>query len=304
METIRLLLGANDRYAMPMTVAAHSALVHIDPSHDVELYIVDDNISYGNRKTAELVLKRAHPRARLIWREADLEFASQINFGHYSAASLIRIMLPSIFNFDVTRVLYLDSDLIVNDDISSLWKIDLKDKAIWAVQNGSDDEFHNLITRKFPMIGDILGARYFNSGVLLVNLPEWRKQMITERTLDFLGKHSRDLSFPDQDALNAVVLNDWGRLPARWNKQVIRLGEPDLESISTPGILHFTSYKPWSPDYTWRGNMHFHLAYLRSGWEPRHLALLSVLRLGSRQLIARSKKSFTRRVRKTLGLDM
>ena len=77
-----------------------------------------------------------------------------------------------------------------------------------------------------------------------MNLREWRRQSITDRTIELLQIHHEKLSFPDQDALNLVARGHWGRLPSRWNKQVIRLGQPESAPANEPGILHYSSFKP------------------------------------------------------------
>lgn len=296
MDRIILLLGANDAYAMPMTVAAYSALSRIDPSREVELHVQDDGISDVNRARAERILTRAHPRAILSWRKAQLADFMDVNVGQYSMASIIRLMMPYLFGPEVGRVLYIDSDLIVEDDVSPLFDMDLGDHPIWAVQNGAPDDFNNIIRQKFPDTEAPDDAIYFNSGVLLVNLPQWRARKVTERTLDFLRQHSDKLSFPDQDALNAVTAGRWGRLPARWNKQIIRLGQPECAPLSERGILHYTSYKPWTPSYSWPGNGRFHREYIRSGWTTGPSAWLSVGRLLVSQFYSRNRVRLMRRL--------
>lgn len=286
--TLHILLAANDKYAMPMSVAAHSAASRVPHDYTVEINIIDDEISETNAERALRVLRNAHPHGIVSWRKLDLAQFSNVNARQYSKASLIRLLAPNLFGEGVDRVLYLDSDLVVEADISVLWDIDLGDKAVWAVQNGDNSDFSALIDRL--QLGGTAAAdgRYFNSGVLLINLGEWRRQQITERTIDFLLTHNEKLSFPDQDALNAIINGNWGRLPPRWNKQIIRLGQPESAPMSEPGILHYSSYKPWDPKYAWPGSAVFHSAYIRSGWEPGIAGRSTALRLSVAQFIAKN----------------
>lgn len=295
---IKILVGANDSYAMPMTVAVHSALRHIGAGHRVHVHVLDGGISDFNKGRTLRTVLGAYPSVKVFWENVNLSKFSSINVRHYSAASLIRLLVPDIFGKEVSRVLYLDSDLIVEADLSELWGIDLAEKALWATQNGDDSEFDNLIRSKFPEIEAPEGARYFNSGVLLINLPEWRRQRISERALDILNKHSSRLSFPDQDALNAVVAGNWGRLPSRWNTQIIRLGQPESALLRERGILHYTSYKPWVPSYSWPAGHRFHRAYLRTGWESASAARKTVMRLSILQFLHRTRA----RIRNRIGI--
>lgn len=270
---IRILLGADDAYVKPMTIAAHSALRHLRSDRTVEVHLIDGGISATNRQRVVHCLEAVHPKARAIWRHADLSAFDNINVRRYSAASMIRLLIPHLFDQDVDRVLYIDSDVIVDGDIAELWDMDLGDVPVWAVQNGAEFEFDRL-SETFEEISVPSGARYFNSGVLLMNLNVWRKKKISERVVDFMIRHNDRLSFPDQDALNAVVAGDWGRLPPRWNKQVIRLGRPEAAQFDEPGILHFTTHKPWRRIYPWKGKLRFQAAYLRSSWDPIPKALI------------------------------
>ncbi len=58
---------------------------------------------------------------------------------------------------------------------------------------------------------------YMNSGVLLINLDEWRRCELAGKWSDFLAGHK--LKFPDQDSLNRHVSGNFVRLDARWNAQ-------------------------------------------------------------------------------------
>lgn len=295
-EPVRLLLGANDAYAMPLTVAAHSALRHLSRDREVQVCIMADHITPANRSRICAALERAHPRVSILWKDAELAEFDGLEVGHYSLASVARLLAPQVFGPEVGRVLYLDSDLTVEADVAPLWDLDLGDTAIWAVQNGDAGEFMACVGSKFPEVAAPPDAVYFNSGVLLINLPAWRSQQVSERTFAFMRRHGGALSFPDQDALNAVAAGDWGRLPPRWNKQVIRLGQPEAAPRADPGIIHYSAFKPWSPDYTWPCGMVFHRAYLHSGWDGRVTALRRFAGLAGGQFLRRNLARVGRRL--------
>jgi lipopolysaccharide biosynthesis glycosyltransferase len=302
METIRIMVACNEAYAMPMTIAAHSALSHIDPDRPVEIHIIEDGVTPESRARSQRSLQRAHPLVTVVWRKADLTDMSGVNYRHYSAASLIRILMPRLFDETVQKVLYIDSDVVVTGNVGTLFDMDLTGKAIWAVQDGADEEFENRIGKKFPWMNAPVDARYFNSGVLMVNLVEWRRSEFTERVLDFLQKHDEELSFPDQDALNAIALGDWGRLPSSWNQQPIFFNWKTSWRLNEPGLIHYTCCKPWDSDYTWSGKRQYHKAYLASGWDNGPTAWSKVLRLYSRQVFLQSKERAIRLTRRALGL--
>jgi lipopolysaccharide biosynthesis glycosyltransferase len=89
---------------------------------------------------------------------------------------------------------------------------------------------------------------YFNAGVLLIDLPRWRKERISERTLDYLARHPLS-PFSDQDALNVACDGLWKRLDLRWNFQNhYETSISDMGPMEKPAVVHFvTSLKPWKP---------------------------------------------------------
>lgn len=301
MTTLHVMMCANDGYAMPLTVAAHSLLHHADRGVRIELHVVTDGFSPDNTARAERCLRAAHPQVEIVWHRKDPRAFEGIRVGRYSVAALFRLLLPELFPTDIDRVLYLDCDIVVERDISELWRLDLGDKAVWAVQNGTDDDLQNYVLSKFPEIQAGPEARYFNSGVILVNMAEWRRQRVSERTRDFLQQHSDRLIFPDQDALNAVLAGHWGSLHPHWNKQILRAHQPEQAAFDDPGILHYTSRKPWTPEYMQRAKWAWHRAYLRSGWDRGAAGYATMARLFGGQLWRHSSHRVGGRVRRLLG---
>ena len=175
---------------------------------------------------------------------------------HVSAPMWFRIDLPELLS-GVDRVLYLDGDTLAMDSLESLWETDLGDHLVAAVTNlFMRDE----VTRSRPAAVGVPVEKYFNSGVLLMNLERMRR----ERTTDELrerGLAAGELLFPDQDVLNAVMAERRLWLHPRWNAMNSILtfdhaGEAFsdaevAEARERPGIRHFEGpgrTKPWHRD--------------------------------------------------------
>ena len=277
-----------------MAVAAHSALYHLKTNTPVEFHLLSDNISDNNRTRITNVLKRQRSDVPVFWHDPDIENIFKINVRHYSKASLFRLILPQIIDDDRFPILYIDSDLIVEADIDDLLSANDGQYIVYAARNGADQEFDRFVRKKFPELYAPENNQYFNSGVLMINPKHWNAARITEQTLDFLHNNSEKLSFPDQDALNAVLAGRWGPLPMRWNKQINRIGQPEAAPLSEAGILHYTSYKPWNPNYTWRASFVFHKAYLRSRWDSPLVSAARTAQLVIRQMSKRIRNKVSR----------
>jgi lipopolysaccharide biosynthesis glycosyltransferase len=149
---------------------------------------------------------------------------------------------------DMDKVLYLDSDLIVLDDIGDLWDTDISRYYLGAVLDPYSDNHINLGFRE--------DEKCFNAGVLLVNLRKWREANVVPTFVRYVEENSAILRYHDQCTLNAVFHGQVLLLPYRWNfaarnadLPASALGmtkEQFLELRAHPSIVHYTtSVKPW-----------------------------------------------------------
>jgi lipopolysaccharide biosynthesis glycosyltransferase len=164
---------------------------------------------------------------------------------YVSIAVYYRILAPRLLPADINKILYLDSDLIVRRSLKKLWDTDLTDQALAAVP---DYGYYGEEAGK--ALGLPAGAKYFNSGVLLINLQFWRQNNILERTINFVKTNPERVPYWDQDALNAILVHHWIELPEYWNTQSMAINEWLCTSMTRAGmdaaIVHFTAtVKPW-----------------------------------------------------------
>jgi len=160
-----------------------------------------------------------------------------------------RIRCAEVLPSDIKRVLYLDPDVIVKQSLSELYDTDLKGNYLGAVE----DFFPYEDKRQYLKIP--AKHKYFNSGVMLIDLEKFRENRVSERTLDFARKAGSVVRAYDQDALNAVLYDKWLPLEQKWNVTNIcyererseKAGDPETKKmLKNPAIIHYTcSQKPW-----------------------------------------------------------
>jgi lipopolysaccharide biosynthesis glycosyltransferase len=152
---------------------------------------------------------------------------------YLSIATYYRLFSPRVLPANLTKVLYLDSDIVVRRSLSGLWNTDLNDHALAAVEEFGD-------FRKTPRI------RKFNAGVMLINLDFWRRNSVAEQAMAFARNHPEKVEWHDQDALNAVLDDRWIRLSAIWNEQTGVVSALRMEPARDAAIVHFEGpVKPW-----------------------------------------------------------
>lgn len=143
----------------------------------------------------------------------------------------------------VDTILYLDSDLIINLDVLVLRNFDFKDNFLAAVSRStlkwSLDK--NFLINKLNLPET---QAYFNAGVLLLNLKNWRESNITDRWKSISEKYPYDLVSHDQTLFNAICQGEFARLPDNfnisWHPNLLKPNQ--IENA----VVHFIgSPKPW-----------------------------------------------------------
>jgi lipopolysaccharide biosynthesis glycosyltransferase len=239
--------AADKSYLLPVKVMISSLVQHLDISCKAEVHVVQRNLS-----DADLRELNAFADTRSLVPGTDLldKIPHQRGFVPESAFPLLLAdLLP-----DVDRVLFLDPDVLVLDDVAELWNTDLKGKTIAAVTDqaigvcGSSRGVKNCRAREIPD-----DAAYFNAGVMLIDLARWRELDVSRRVGIYIEDQKGATDFFHQEGLNAILWNDWIQLDARWNLIASltdrRYSSPLRVDIDNPGIVHFAGrIKPWRVD--------------------------------------------------------
>ncbi|WJZ87011.1 hypothetical protein VitviT2T_006419 [Vitis vinifera] len=168
-----------------------------------------------------------------------------------------RIYLADILPANVRRVIYLDSDLVMVDDISNLWGVDLGDKVV-AAPEYCHANFTKYFTDEFwssPEMAKTFKGRspcYFNTGVMVVDVDRWRKGGYTQKVEEWMAVQKQNRIY-DLGSLPPFLLVLAGNIKAvdhRWNQH--GLGGDNLEGKCRnlhPGpisLLHWSGKgKPW-----------------------------------------------------------
>lgn len=122
----------------------------------------------------------------------------------FTIGTLFRVFLPELLP-DISKVIYLDADVYVNRDIRELWDMDIDEYMLIAVRDMTSEKFAPASHMVKDGLVDV--KRYFNAGVLCINLERVRAEgNMREKVLDFIINTPKAIWF-DQDALN-VLYND------------------------------------------------------------------------------------------------
>ena len=242
-KTINIALNFNDDYMLPALVSIYS-LFNSNKEENIHVYILESNICEANKnKILKLTSIFDHKTIEFVKVDRDLlkkfpltERRKEIPYETYYKIFLAE----KLTNID--KIIYIDSDVLVVDEIRSLWDTDVEEMYCAGVFDGFiefDDSGHKESVLKMTE-----NAQYINWGLAVMNLKKIREERKTEEAINLAEKYET-LKYVDQDILNQVFQGGIKYIDmmynfAGWNMRTY----PDR--INTAKILHFTGRKkPW-----------------------------------------------------------
>ena len=243
LEPVVLALTSDEGYFPGLYCAVASALRAVDPARKVDVKVLDGGLSQASRDTLARLIERTGKRARLDFVKADPSIFGKATLGPgQSPMAYCRILLPHLLS--VPRLIYVDCDVLVFRDLSQLFDFELSTgKFVAAVPDSetcslAHDSRPLATAMKLPAEG-----AYFNSGVMLINLDELRKQHFFERAVEFLTVWNVDYRFHDQSAINFLLHEHIEELPEYWNRPSWRFDAQQNNDLDC--VLHYTTSAPW-----------------------------------------------------------
>lgn len=241
---IPIFFSCDDNYIPYLTVTIQSIVDHMNDYDTYSIYVLHKGISEKNM----LIVKeyeKDNLSINFISLEEKIKYISDLLDDvrdYYTQTIFYRLFIAGLFK-SLTKAIYLDCDIIVNCDLAELYNIDLKGNTLGCVVDNvvRDNDDFKIYTK--ATVG-VESHEYFNSGVLLIDLVEYRKNKIEEKFLYMLEHYVFKSVAPDQDFLNYVCKDSKLFIEEKWNRMPIDDGYDDEIKI-----IHFNMFmKPWLYD--------------------------------------------------------
>lgn len=265
-KAVPVVLSANDAFSPYLDIMIRSIVENASDENNYDIIVLYSNINDRNQK---LIKQAADGRDNVSIRFAKVSkyfdvsklFVDQ----HLSVETYFRLIIPELMP-EYGKILYLDCDMVVDDDVAKLYNMDMGDALIGAAKDIDVAGQINLKQNKWDEyavkeLGLDSPYDYFQAGVLILNLDGIRK--VT--TSDELIKLAMDNDFRchDQDVLNVACKNKVFYIPQEWNTlmswaepgrsrmDILKYAPRDLfgeyqRARNNPRIIHFAGYqKPW-----------------------------------------------------------
>ena len=240
-QIIPIFFASDENYLPFLAVSLDSLKENASKDYHYEIYILNTDIK---EKATERVMKFQDENFSIRFIDVsdkldEVKNSLQLR-DYYTGATYYRIFIANMFP-EYEKALYIDSDTVLLGDVSELYHTELEDNLIGAVA----DEAVAVVPEFRRYTKETLGIdaeAYFNAGVILMNLNEFRKS-------DFYGKFCKLLKAykfsvaQDQDYLNVICKDKVRFLGKEWNKMPIG-GEGE-----SPKLIHYNlTLKPWHYD--------------------------------------------------------
>ncbi len=252
--------GVDEMFALGCAVMIRSLLNSLPQDRRIALHLMHGEIAAD---TSEKMLASWNdPRLTVTWIDVRSMLPEGLMVTEKSQATYYRLLLPMVLPNTCSRVLYLDTDMLILADITSLWETDLRGNIVAAAPDLAVRTFGHPRwgIKNFSELGFSADQPVFNGGVMLIDLDTWRSKNISGQVLDFSLARAADVRLWDQDGLNVALAFHWLRLDPRWNSTTegIRASgwtvtlNPlrwfSIKSVERSAkILHFIGNKPWYP---------------------------------------------------------
>lgn len=245
-NTYSIACGIDNNYVEHLVTMLNSLFLN-NTSLFFHIYVLSFDLSNENKgNIASWVTKNANEITFIDIKKDLFQSFPIFDEGYISPATYLRLFIPSKLPQFVDKVLYLDSDIIVNTSIEKLLNTDISSNTLAAVEDAPNS---SIILKNEDQ-------PYFNAGVLLLNLKEIRKTDFLHEAMDFIKENQVKLYYHDQDVLNALLGDRAKILPIRWNMLDCFYSNPPkikskyLSSLKIENkkkcIIHFSGkIKPW-----------------------------------------------------------
>lgn len=240
-------LCVNDGY-VPYICVTIKSIIENHKGHNVIIHVLSDYIS---------------PKKKVLLDEAASENSNvklQIHIvddtilrglkDTWSIYTWYRVLLPKVLSTEVHRVLYLDADTLVAGNVSSLFEIDMTDKAI-----GGAIDILSFIPETFERCMYEQEKKYVCAGVMLMNIDYWRENDLTDKIIAWGRENDARIKFPDQDTINYLCRDSKIVLPMRYGilgvyyENKVFYQKPYIDQlkdcIENPAIIHYAAQAPW-----------------------------------------------------------
>jgi lipopolysaccharide biosynthesis glycosyltransferase len=220
---------------------------HKTPEH-IDVYIAGNSITEKSKKMMHKSIDPAMFTINWLKMEDVIPKGMSLPYDRnlFPPTIYMRLFMPYVVPVSLKKILYIDVDMIVLEDISNLWNVDISNYVVGAVVDCRvptlDNNWGGVLNHK--QLGLDGKHPYVNSGLQLMNTQKWRDENMAQRIIDAINNNVKFAQYAEQYALNTILPSiKWLQLDGKWNHF------STSEHHSKQGIIHYIGRKPIHTTY-------------------------------------------------------
>ena len=241
---INVGIACDDNYARYAGVVIASILVNALPATSLVFYILDGGVSEENKEKIKSLTSIKPCEINFVQIDEKLfeDYKKIKTHSYISIATYYRLKLATLLP-NIDKIIYFDCDMVVNRDLSSLFRINIGE----AIIAGAQDINFRMLKKN---------SSYINAGMVVMDLKKIRDENIEELFLEYTKAHIDTIKMGDQEILNEVLQGRIKIIDPHWNVQTSNFTNRSIYT-QEPWIIHYVGQqKPWK-----FGNWNYHTEY-------------------------------------------
>lgn len=216
MAKLNVVYACDDNYAPYACISMCSLLENNRNFEEINIYVVLSKVSQKNRDKLKEQAQRYQANFIPVDAAEIIQEIQKLKIPEYrgSYATNFRLFFHKYMSEDAEKFFYLDCDTIICDDLKEIYEKDMGENCAFVVQD-------SLTCKYKQLLGFQPEEPYFNAGVMLINVKNWKEKKCTERMLEHLRTERAAYCNPDQDLLNIVLKGSVNFVGPEYNFQPI-----------------------------------------------------------------------------------
>lgn len=196
MDKLNVLYLSDNNYAIFAGISILSLFINNKHIPDITVYVIDDGIAEENKKKYYQIAEKYSRDIVFLDLTKGIQILEELHMPKYrnSYTTYLKLFTFDILPDDVERIFFIDSDSIIVGDLSEMIDFDLKGNVIGAVKDGLSQTYKEALG--FPA-----GDSWYNMGIMLVDVQQWKKQQCQKLIIEQMKKRQAYIAV-DQDLLN------------------------------------------------------------------------------------------------------
>lgn len=268
-NVIPITFSASNYFAPYLGVTIKSIVDKSDDSYNYDLVVFTKDMSDFNKQILTKLCEKSNFSIRFVNVKEIFDNLNLYTPAHITIETYFRLIIPK-FMSNYNKILFLDSDLLICDDVKNLYNYDITGYAIAATEEclmsalvGINGQFVIDYMHERLKLKDV--DKYFQAGVMLINIDYFNTNDCSSKLMNMVCNFNYNIV--DQDAMNELLNDKCFWLPNEWNYPPLQKHMKAMKyldnmsdfirdkylAVKQPKIIHFADFsKPWfdpSEDY-------------------------------------------------------